>query len=66
MTWTRSFCKARIEERKGIYVAIITYSYLGLYHFDEVSVHDNLNEATEYMLKERCNGCLSLVQPKKE
>ena len=62
-TWTRSFVKARIEERKGIYVSILTFSYLGLYHFDEVACHNSLAEAQEHMLKERCNGCLSLVQP---
>ena len=65
MALNRMFVKARIEERSGIYVAVITYSFYGVYHYDEVSVHDNLNDATEHLLKQRCNGSLTLAQPKK-
>jgi len=65
-TWARVFVKGRVEERRGVYVALITYSYFSIYPFDDVSVHDTLHEAQEHLLRERCNGCLSLVQPKKE
>lgn len=62
----RQFVKARIEQRNGVFVSIITYSWYGVYHFDTVEVHDSMVEATEFLLKERCNGALSLVAPKKE
>jgi hypothetical protein len=59
-TLSKMFVKARIEERSGLFCAVITWSYYGLYHYDEVSIHSNINEATEHLLKIRCNGCLSL------
>lgn len=57
---SRMFVKARIEQRQNVFCAIITWSYYGVYHYDELSVHNTMNEATEHLLKVRCNGCLSL------
>jgi hypothetical protein len=65
MAWNKAFVKARIQERKGLFVSIITWSYYGLYHYEEVQVHDSLNEATEHLLKVRCDGKLSLETEKK-
>ena len=62
---SKMFVKARIEQRQGLYCAVITFSYYGLYHYDEVSIHNTLQEATEHLLKIRCNGCLSLETEKK-
>ena len=59
-TLSKMFVKARIEERGGLFCAVITWSYYGLYHYDEVSIHSSIHEATEHLLKIRCNGCLSL------
>ena len=62
---SKMFVKARIEQRQGLFCAVITFSYYGLYHYDEVSIHNTLQEATEHLLKIRCNGCLSLETEKK-
>ena len=63
--WSKMFVKARIEQRKSLFCAVVTWSYYGLYHYDEVSIHNNINEATEHLLKIRCNGCLSLESDEK-
>lgn len=62
---SKMFVKCRIEQRKQLYCAIITYSFYGLYHFDEISVHETLEQATAYLLRERCSGHLSLDVEKK-
>jgi len=62
--WSKMFVKAKIECLNGVYCSIITYSYYGVYHFDEVNVHKTMVEATEHLLKVRCNGCLSLETEK--
>ena len=64
--FSKMFIKAKIQERKGLYVSSITYSYFGLYHFDEVKVHDSLTEATEHLLRERCSGYLTLESNEKK
>ena len=58
MAWSKAFVKAKIEKKKSLYVATITYSYFGLYHFTEVQVCDTLEEAERILLKERCSGHL--------
>jgi len=55
---SRGFVKAKIEKKKGLYVATITYSWYGIYHFDEVMVCETLEEAERILLKERCSGHL--------
>jgi hypothetical protein len=64
-TLSKMFVKCRIEQRKQLYCAIITYSFYGLYHFDEMSVHETLEQATAHLLRERCSGHLSLDVEKK-
>lgn len=59
---SRMFVKARIEQRQSVFCVIITWSYYGLYHYDELSVHNSLHDATEHLLTVRCNGCLSLAR----
>jgi len=54
------FVKCRIQKKKELYCAIITYSFYGLYHFDEVTIHETMELATAYLLRERCSGHLSL------
>jgi hypothetical protein len=56
----RSFVKAKIKKEKNLFCSVITYSYYGLYHWNEQKIHDTLELATEYLLKERCNGHLSI------
>jgi len=60
MAWSKGFIKAKIQEKQGLFVAVITWSYYGIYYFDEISIHKSLNEATEHLLKVRCDGKLSL------
>lgn len=59
-TLSKMFVKARIEKRKELYCAILTFSFYGLYHYDEVTIHETLEMATAYLLRERCSGHLSL------
>jgi len=63
---SKMFVKARIEHRQSVFCAIITWSYYGIYHYDELSVHNTMVEATEHLLKIRCNGCLSLENSEKK
>lgn len=63
--WNRSFVKCKIQEKKGLYIAIITYSYYGLYWFDEISIHDTLEIATSYLLRIRCGGLIVMETEKK-
>jgi len=58
--WSKMFVKAKIEKRKDLYVATATFSYFGLYHWDQCSVWDSLEEATDHLLRVRCGGCLSI------
>ena len=55
---SRGFVKAKIEKKKGLYVSTITYSWFGIYHYDEVSVSETLEEAERILLKERTQGHL--------
>lgn len=56
----KAFVKAKIKKEKNLFCSVITYSYYGLYHWDETKIHDTIEIATEYLLKERCNGHLSI------
>ena len=58
--WSKGFVKAKIMQKKSLFVACITWSYYGLYHYDEMSVHESLIEAQEHLLKLRCDGKLIL------
>ena len=60
MALSKMFVKCRIQKKKELYCAIITYSFYGLYHFDEVTIHETMELATAYLLRERCSGHLSL------
>lgn len=57
---SRQFVKAKIQEKKGLFIAIITYSYYGIYWYDEISIHDTLELATSHLLRIRCQGLLVL------
>jgi hypothetical protein len=39
---SKMFVKARIEKKKELFCAIITYNFYGLYHFDEVTIHETV------------------------
>jgi len=59
--WSKSFVKAKIEKKKGLFVATITYSYFGLYHYDVLNVFESLEKAEHYLLYERCNGVIEIA-----
>ena len=63
--WSRQFIKAKIEEKKGLFVATITYSYFGLYYYNEVTVSETIQEAEKLLLKERCSGKIAYELEKK-
>ena len=65
MALSRMFVKARIEKKKNLYVAAITYSYYGLYHYDVLNVFDTLQAAEHYLLYERCGGVLEINEEEK-
>ena len=58
--WSKSFVKAKIEKKKSLFVATITYSYFGLYHYDVLNVFETLEQAEHYLLYERCNGVIEI------
>jgi len=62
MAWSRSFVKAKIEKKRELYVATLTYSYYGLYHYDVLNVFSTLQEAEHYLLYERCGGVIQIVE----
>ena len=61
MAWSRMFIKAKIIKKKTLFCAIITYSYYGLYHYDDMSIHDSIEEAKAHLLAVRCDGHLVVV-----
>jgi hypothetical protein len=65
MAWAKSFIKAKIQKKKELYVATITYSYYGLYHYDVLSVFNTLQEAEHYLLYERCGGVIEIIEDEK-
>ena len=60
MALSKMFVKAEIQPMSNgaIFVAKITYSFYGLYHYDVVSTHATLEEARNHILAERCGGFL--------
>ena len=58
MPWNKMFIKCKIEKKKGLFVATITYSYYGLYYYNELRVYENLEEAEKALLWERCAGLI--------
>lgn len=58
MPWNKQFIKAEIKKVKDVYVATITYSYFGLYHFSVVDYFESDDLAKLFILKERCGGHL--------
>ena len=72
----RMFIKAKIECMKSLYIATITYSYYGIYHFEEVDVFESIVDAEKHLLFKRCGGLIqydinstdntTTLQPKKQ
>ena len=58
MPWSKMFIKGEITKQKGLYIATITYSYYGIYHYTNIKVFDTLEECEKAMLFERCGGLL--------
>ena len=56
---SKQFVKAKIEEKNGLFITTLTYSWYGIYHFQEVNVFNTIEEAERYMLHERCQGLIS-------
>lgn len=65
MSLGRMFIKAKIEEKKGLYVSTITYSFYGFYHYNEITVSNTVEEAERLLLKERCSGKIAYELEKK-
>lgn len=53
---SKQFIKAKIEEKNGLFITTLTYSWYGIYHYQEVNVFSTIVEAERYMLHERCGG----------
>lgn len=58
MTWSKSFVRAKIKPVKGVWVATITYSYYGLYHYPIIEHFETKVEAEHWVLQNRCDGHL--------
>jgi len=53
---SKQFVKAKIEEKNGLFITTLTYSWYGVYHYDIVNVFTSLEESERHMLYERCGG----------
>jgi hypothetical protein len=58
-TWSKMFIKASISQKKGLFICVVTWSYYGLYYFEEVSVHDTMESAKDCILTLRTAGHLT-------
>jgi len=58
--WNKAFVKAGIKKIGNAYVAKITYSFFGLYHYEELEAFPTLQEAKDFILKQRTDGHLSI------
>jgi hypothetical protein len=50
-----------IEKMPGVWSVTITYSYYGLYTFVESNISSSSSEALMWLLKQRCEGRLAVV-----
>ena len=57
---SKMFIKCSISEKKSLFVTTITYSFYGIYYYDEIDIHETLSDAKDYLLNIRMNGHLSL------
>ena len=62
--WNKMWVRAKIEPEAGVYKLTIIWSYYGISHYDEVSVHPTVEAARAHLLDIRCGG--HLVEEKKE
>ena len=58
--WSRLFVKATIKELKGLFCTCVSWSYYGLYTYEEMDVHESLELAKDHILKLRTDGHLSI------
>jgi hypothetical protein len=57
--WNKMFVKASIEEKKTLFISIITWSYYGISHFQNIEIFENLIDARNWILQERTHGALT-------
>jgi hypothetical protein len=57
--WNKMFVKASILKKKDLFIAIITWSYYGISHYEKFDVFETLVDAEKYILLERTNGALT-------
>lgn len=62
--WSKMWVRAKIEPQAGVYMLTIVWSYYGLSHWEEISIHQTVEEARAHLLDIRCGG--HLVEEKKE
>ena len=60
MTLSKMFVKCSIVEKKNLFISACTYSFYGLYYYDEIEIHESLEKAKDHLLSIRMNGHLSL------
>ena len=61
MTWSKNFIRANIDPIKkdgSVWVAVITYSYFGIYYYTDTKYFESKSEAKEWVCDERCDGRL--------
>lgn len=50
------FVSTKVKKIKNLYTVKITYSYYGIYYFDELSVHETLELANQHIINARCGN----------
>lgn len=62
MTLNKRFVRADVREvRPSVWLAKITYSYFGMYEYEESNISNSVNDALRWIANERCGGELQIV-----
>jgi hypothetical protein len=55
---SKQFVRASILQKKTLWVCECVFSWYGVYHYSEVSVHDTKELARDHLIELRCGGYL--------
>lgn len=61
---SKMFLRAKIEKKLSVFVLTCWFSWYGLSHYSEVTIHASAGDARAALLAIRCNGYLSEEEKK--
>ena len=59
MPWSKLYIKSTIRKIKELYVSTITWSWYNIQNWTEIEIFESIEQAREWILKERTNGSLT-------